>query len=129
MGGGLGRAGGATCRVDRGNVSSTVFREAALGVVERNGLAGKWFFGGGDKATPYTYKNPSVAPWNDERAFHHMLVMGNNGLPLNRLVSSENAEAAVAQVCETLAGQWLAGQTHKNWSSTPTGGSTRKKPP
>jgi hypothetical protein len=28
-------------------------------------------------------------------------------------VSSENAEAAVAQVCETLAGQWLAGQTRK----------------
>ena len=110
-------------------MSSTVFREAALGVAERNGLAGKWFFGGGDKAIAHKYKNASVAPWDDERAFHHLLVMGNNGQPLNRLVSSENAEAAVAQVCEPWpASGWPARRT-RSWSSMPTAASTRRTPP
>lgn len=89
--------------------ASDAFRGTAFGVEDRNGPAGKWFFGGGQQAVSHKYKNPSVAPWTDERAYHHLLVMGNNGQPLNRLVTCENAQAAVAEVCQTRVRQWLAG--------------------
>lgn len=55
----------------------------------------------------FDYKNAKVRPLGEGEAYQHALVLGNNGLPINRLVSAENALKAVEQVCLTLPQQWL----------------------
>lgn len=108
----LGVPAGAAQAVGGGKKSSMAFRGAAFGVPDRNERAGVWLFGG-DKRIPHEYQDPCVAPWSDERAFQCMLVMGNNGQPLNRLVPCEDATAAVEQVCEALPSDWLDGPARK----------------
>jgi hypothetical protein len=50
----------------------------------------------------------SAKRWTGDIAYRHMLVMGNNGQPLNRIVSQETAKAASKHVCEERPGKWLA---------------------
>ena len=91
-------------------------------------LGWKWFFGGRRQGHSVQVQETQRGAVERLCAFHHMLVMGNNGLPLNRLVSSENAEAAVEEVCKTLPGKWLAGQTHKKLVIYANGGLNWKTP-
>jgi len=49
----------------------------------------------------------ATAPFDEEQAYLHTLVLANDGRPANRLVSSANAEAAVKRVCLTGPARWL----------------------
>ena len=51
----------------------------------------------------------SSSRWNRNKAYRHMLVMGNNGQPLNRIISQASAVDAAKHVCETLPRQWVDG--------------------
>ena len=48
-----------------------------------------------------------VRPLDTETAYRHALVSGNDGRVINRLVSVENAAAAVQEIVIRLAGDWL----------------------
>jgi hypothetical protein len=51
-----------------------------------------------------------VRPLDTEAAYRHTLVSGNDGRVINRLVSVENAAAAVQEIVVSLAGDWLRGK-------------------
>lgn len=46
--------------------------------------------------------------WTRDMAYRHMLVMGNNGQPLNRIVSKGSAAAASEFVCRERPDEWLS---------------------
>ncbi len=56
----------------------------------------------------FQYRHPDAAPWSEERAYRHTLVMGNDGRVLNRLIDVENAEAAITEVLLERPQEWLA---------------------
>jgi hypothetical protein len=56
----------------------------------------------------FDYKNDKVRPLSEGEAYEHTLVLGNNGLPINRIVSTENAAKGVEHVCLALPQQWFA---------------------
>jgi hypothetical protein len=58
----------------------------------------------------YTYRKPEVAPWSSDAAYQHSLVLGNDGMPLQRLISLENAAASVADVALVRPRAWLSAQ-------------------
>jgi hypothetical protein len=58
----------------------------------------------------FDYRNDKIRPLGEAEAYQHTLVLGNNGLPINRIVSVENALKAVEQICLTRPQQWLAQQ-------------------
>ncbi len=75
-------------------------------------------FGAGDGlAKGYAYSNDKVRPLSETDGYLHTLVLGNNGVPINRIVSTENAVRAVEHVCLTRPKDWLgslpAGQPRK----------------
>lgn len=76
-------------------------------------------FPGGDKAPGqgFAYRNENVRPLSEGDAYLHALVLGNNGQPINRIVSAENALKAAEQVCLDRPAAWLdarpAGQPRK----------------
>lgn len=55
----------------------------------------------------FSYRNENVRPLTENAAYLHTLVLGNNGQPINRLVSAENAAKAVEQVCLTRPAEWF----------------------
>ncbi len=61
----------------------------------------------------YTYRNPEVAPWSSDTAYEHSLVLGNDGTPLQRLITVADAAANVADVVLTRPRAWLAAQDKK----------------
>jgi hypothetical protein len=67
------------------------------------GLAGR------DKAPGqgFSYRNENVRPLTEGEAYLHTLVLGNNGQPINRIVSAENALKAVEQVCVDHPEAWF----------------------
>ncbi len=58
----------------------------------------------------YGYRNEEVRPLAEGEAYLHTLVLGNNGLPINRIVSAENAPKAVEQVCVNRPLDWFGAQ-------------------
>jgi hypothetical protein len=56
----------------------------------------------------FAYKNDKVRPLGESEAYEHTLLLGNNGLPINRIVSVENAAKAAEHVCLALPGRWLS---------------------
>ncbi len=69
----------------------------------KDGLAGK------DKApgSSFSYKNQKVRPLNEDEAYQHTLVLGNNGVPVHRIVSAENAFTAAEEVCVVRPLNWF----------------------
>jgi alpha-beta hydrolase superfamily lysophospholipase len=61
----------------------------------------------------YTYKNPQVAPWTEDAAYQHSVVLGNDGQALQRLIGLEDAAANVASVAFTRPRAWLDAQDKK----------------
>jgi hypothetical protein len=59
-------------------------------------------------AVPAGASAGSTKRWTGDRAYRHMLVMGNNGQPLNRIVSKGSAAAASRFVCEQRPDGWLS---------------------
>lgn len=47
----------------------------------------------------YPYKNPEVTPWNEETAYQHSLLIGNNGRPLHTLISEPTEQESAWRVC------------------------------
>jgi hypothetical protein len=83
--------------------SSISLREAAT---SNGGRAGR----GKSPGAEYTYANPKVQPWSEGEAYRHTLVLGNNGIPIHRLVSEEDAFTAAEQVCFNYPASWLSAQ-------------------
>lgn len=67
------------------------------------GLTGK------DKApgADFPYRNRKVRPLTEGEAYRHTLVLGNNGIPIHRIVSAENAFSAAEEVCVSRPQAWL----------------------
>lgn len=62
----------------------------------------------GGRVTFVAARNPAVAPWPEDRAYQHSLVLGNDGRALHRLLAAGTAEQNVATVAEELPAKWLA---------------------
>uniref|UniRef100_I2Q584 Cysteine protease n=1 Tax=Desulfovibrio sp. U5L TaxID=596152 RepID=I2Q584_9BACT len=58
----------------------------------------------------FSYANPEVQPLPEDKAYLCTLVLGNNGIPINRLLTSENAAKAVERVCRTEPATWLGNE-------------------
>lgn len=56
----------------------------------------------------FAYQNPKVRPLGEGEAYLHTLVLGNNGMPINRILTAENAARAVEEVCLTRPKSWFA---------------------
>lgn len=64
----------------------------------------------GGKQAPgqgFDYRNEKVRPLTESEAYLHTLVLGNNGVPINRIVSAENTFRAAEQVCVDQPRAWL----------------------
>src|SRR5512139_780265 len=55
----------------------------------------------------FSYRNENVRPLTEGEAYLHTLVLGNNGQPINRIVSAENALKAVEHVCIDCPDTWF----------------------
>jgi hypothetical protein len=73
----------------------------------KKGANGRVALSGG-RVTFVGARNPAVAPWTEDQAYEHSLVLGNDGRPLHRLLAAGTAEHNVEIVAEELPGQWLA---------------------
>ena len=62
---------------------------------------------GGDTPT-HTYKNPEVEPWDEDSAYDHTIVLGNNGTVLNRSLIRESALDSLQDVILSNPRQWLS---------------------
>ena len=64
---------------------------------------------GKDKAPGqgFHYRNENVRPLTESEAYLHTLVLGNNGMPINRIVSMENAFKATEQVSLSQPSDWF----------------------
>ena len=49
----------------------------------------------------------AVVPWTLDNAFHHSIVIGNDGRPLNRIVTHENGADSVRQLVAVAPRAWL----------------------
>jgi len=61
----------------------------------------------------YAYVKPKAVPWSSDVAYEHSLVLGNDGMPQQRLIAVENAAANVADVAFVRPRAWLAAQDEK----------------
>ena len=59
------------------------------------------------KEVPYKYENKEVRPWNHEEAYSHSIVMGNNGVVLNRSVTREHALTFLEKITYSNPMDWL----------------------
>jgi len=59
------------------------------------------------KALSYSYKNPEVAPWSEEQAYMHTLVIANDGRPRRTIVSAEDADESAKIICYDNIKHWL----------------------
>jgi len=84
--------------------SSRSLRESAA---FKSGLAGQ----GKAPGAGYDYRNKKVKPLTEDDAYRHTLVLGNNGVPIHRIVSAEDAFAAAEEVCVTRPEAWLKAQS------------------
>ena len=55
----------------------------------------------------FSYRNEKVRPLTEGEAYLHTLVLGNNGQPINRIISAENALKATERVCVDGPGAWF----------------------
>lgn len=58
-------------------------------------------------APGFQYRNKNVRPLSESEAYGYTMVLGNNGLPINRLISARDADEAVKEVCLTRPAKWL----------------------
>ena len=62
------------------------------------------------QAKEHEYQNQAVRPWDEEKAYQHSLVMGNDGKVINRLVVNENSEDTVDDIVVQRPSEWLSGR-------------------
>ena len=61
---------------------------------------------GGGK-TSFKYRNQNVQPLNESEAYLHTVVLGNNGLPINRVLGAADAQQALKLICVQRPSLWL----------------------
>ena len=64
----------------------------------------------GQKQSDHVYKDPAIKQWDDEQAYAHTIVMGNDGKVINRLLVNNGAADTVDDIILGRAGKWLSGQ-------------------
>ncbi|MDX1811438.1 MAG: C1 family peptidase, partial [Gammaproteobacteria bacterium] len=73
----------------------------------------EWFWSSDKKKKTYKYRNKAAQPWSEAKAYEHTLVLGNNGIPLNRLLDVANASEAVKDLCLEQPLQWFTDLKNK----------------
>lgn len=63
------------------------------------------------KPSDHTYRDPEVKPWDDEKAYKHTVVMGNDGKVINRLLANNGASDTVDDIVLKEAKNWLLNQS------------------
>jgi hypothetical protein len=58
-------------------------------------------------AADFPYRNQKVRPLTEGEAYLHTLVLGNNGVPIHRIVSAEDAFSAAEEVCVNRPRAWF----------------------
>ena len=58
----------------------------------------------------FPYRNQKVRPLTEDEAYRYTLVLGNNGVPIHRIVSAENAFTAAEDVCVSRPRAWFDAQ-------------------
>ncbi len=101
---------GAPVRSARSSVtfSTASSSDASFG---KSTLMGK----GAELNATFDYKNPDVRPQTEEWAYQHCLVLGNNGMPVNKLVATESVGAAADIICRQMPADYF----RENRQSTP----------
>lgn len=66
-----------------------------------------WWWRGDSNEDPFSYRNPQIQPWDRQEAYHHSVVLGNDGRAINRILDSPDADAAVDRVTRVLPDEWL----------------------
>ncbi len=61
----------------------------------------------------FTYQNPEVEPWDDDTAYDHSIVLGNNGIVLNRSLIRENALDSLQDIILANPRTWLRNKGKK----------------
>ncbi len=62
------------------------------------------------KSVDHTYMDNEVKPWDDEQAYRHTVVMGNDGKVINRLLANDGASDTVDDIVLRRAGKWFIDQ-------------------
>jgi hypothetical protein len=88
--------------------SPTTFSSCSLyeSTVHHAGLAGAGTLPGAG----FSYTNGKVRPLSEGEAYQYTLVLGNNGVPIHRIVSAENTFSATEDVCVTRPQTWFSDQ-------------------
>lgn len=68
----------------------------------------EWFWRSDKQDKGFAYRNPRVQPLGASAAYDHALVLGNNGVPLNRFVDLYHAHDAVERVGFAMPLTWLS---------------------
>ena len=63
------------------------------------------------KALAYPYKHTQIAPWSEEEAFKHTLVIGNNGRPKLTMIAATTPEQSAEMICHTNIKIWMQKST------------------
>jgi hypothetical protein len=72
------------------------------------------FFGGfNEKEQPHPYEHPEVAPWDQDNAYRHTVVMGNNGLFVNRSITRGDSLRALQDIILDKPAAWLSNRQIK----------------
>ena len=66
-----------------------------------------WSFRSTGRDRRESYRHPNLAPWSEARAYGHTVVLGNDGVPLARLVEVESARDGVHEVVLASPREWL----------------------
>jgi hypothetical protein len=94
--------------------SPVAFSTTALQDRPKQSGSGRVALAGGRALAISAPDAPAVSPWEEDVAYQHSLVLGNDGQPLLRLVQAANAEQNVEIVAQRLPGAWLEqSQTRK----------------
>lgn len=59
------------------------------------------------RTASFVYQNPAVEPWDDDTAYDHSIVLGNNGIVLNRSLIRENALNSLQDIMLANPRTWL----------------------
>jgi hypothetical protein len=58
----------------------------------------------------YEYQDPAVSPWDEGKAYDHTVVMGNDGMVINRLVVNNGPADTVDDIVVVKPEKWFAEQ-------------------
>jgi hypothetical protein len=69
-----------------------------------------WWWQSESTKPGFHYANPATEPWDEEVAYMHTVVLGNDGVPINHFLDKETTADAVAETVFKLPLDWLSEQ-------------------